>query len=69
LGAALAFAVGYTSLAFGNHTSQGIFLSVAFPIESLLYPYIADRLGYRSSYGAIIGNATFGITVSGFRIK
>ena len=66
VGALLAFAVGYLSLCFRVVKDQAIFLGFAFAIQGFLYPYIADRLGYRSSYGAFLGNLTFGLAVYGF---
>jgi hypothetical protein len=69
LGATIAFAVGYSAVALGNEKGSAIFLGFAFAIEGFLYPYLADRLGYRDSYGALIGNMTFGLAVSAFYLN
>jgi Fusaric acid resistance protein-like len=65
-GAVLAFGVGYLSLAVGTVEGQAVFLGFVFAIEGFLYPYLADRLGYRNSYGALVGNLTFAIAVFAF---
>jgi hypothetical protein len=69
LGAAMAFVVGYSAISIGNEKGQAVFLGFAFAVEGFLYPYLADRLGYRNSYGAVIGNMTFGLALSAFYVN
>ena len=70
VGALLAFPVGFASLAIARGTpgtsGQAAFLGVALALHGFLFPYVADRLGYRSSYAAILGCMTFGIAVFPF---
>jgi Aluminium activated malate transporter len=66
VGAVLAFAVGHVSLGIGSTQGQAVFLGFVFAVEGFLYPYLADRLGYRNSYGALVGTMTFGIALFAF---
>jgi Fusaric acid resistance protein-like len=65
-GAALAFGVGYISLAVGSVQDQAVFLGFVFAVEGFLYPYLAHQLGYRNSYGALVGSLTFAIALFAF---
>jgi hypothetical protein len=66
IGACLGLMVGFLSLAVEGEDHQRILLGVSIASEAFVFPFLADKYGYRKSYAAMLTQITFGIVALSF---
>lgn len=66
VGGLIGLAIGFLSLETPTETGQALVIGFALPLYSFLYAYYTARAGWRSNYGASLGNMTFGLVLVAF---